>query len=84
MSCRLLNDGASTRVVVIIEEHIEDILAVLNMCVGFSVQPTGLRFLQSVVVYILAKHLAKQQTAAKWILHMHKHYLLKCTIYRRL
>lgn len=84
MSCRLLNDNTSTRVAVIIEEHIEDVLAVLNMRVAFSVQPAGVRFLQSQVVWILAKHLGKQQTVAKWVLHMHKRYLLKCTTYGRL
>jgi len=65
MSCRLLNDGSSTRAVVIIDEHIEDVLAVLNMCVAFSVQPAGVRFLQSQVVCILSSHLGKQQIVAK-------------------
>jgi hypothetical protein len=41
---------------VIIDEHIEDVLAVLNLCVAFSVQPAGVRFLQSQVVCILASH----------------------------
>jgi hypothetical protein len=73
VSCHLLNDGTSTWAFVIIDEHIEDVHAVLNMCVAFSIQPAGVRFLQSQVVCILANHLGKWQNVAKWILHMHKH-----------
>ena len=42
MSCHLLNDGTNTRAVVI-EEHIKNVRAVLNMCVAFPVQPAGVR-----------------------------------------
>jgi tRNA-binding EMAP/Myf-like protein len=42
-------------------------LQVLNICVVFPVQPAGVRFLQSQVLCILAEHLGKQQTVAKWI-----------------
>jgi len=71
VSCRLLKDSTSTQAFVIIDERIEDVLAILNMCVAFSVQPAGVRFLQSQVVCILTNHLGKQQTVAKWILHTH-------------
>jgi len=65
VSCRLLKDGSRIRAFVSIDEHIEDVLGALNMCVAFSVQPAGVRFLQSQVVCILASHLGKQQIVAK-------------------